>query len=109
MFVIGEVVVEDQIVHERFACNLSECKGACCTLPGGRGAPLEESEVEELQRAYPAARQFLSERHRNYIDEFGMFEDISGTIATTCIDNRDCVFVYYENEVARCAIEQAYH
>ena len=45
MFVIGDVVIEEEIIHERFACDLIKCKGACCTLPGGRGAPLEDEEV----------------------------------------------------------------
>ena len=34
MFVIGEAVVEEEVAHERFACDVVQCKGACCRLPG---------------------------------------------------------------------------
>lgn len=32
-----------------------------------------------------------------------------GDRSVACIDDADCVFVYYENSVAKCAIEKAYH
>ena len=57
MFIIGEATIEEDIGHERFSCDLNRCKGACCTLPGGRGALLDDSEVEEIARAYPSAQK----------------------------------------------------
>ncbi len=108
MFIIGEAVIEDDVARERFACNLAECKGACCTLPGGRGAPLADSELDELQRAAPHALVYLSERHRQTIGREGYMEGVPGSMATVCIDDRDCVFVFYEDGIARCALEKAY-
>src|SRR6267378_137846 len=29
MFLIGEAVVDEEIAHERFTCDLIRCKGAC--------------------------------------------------------------------------------
>lgn len=108
MFIIGETVVERNIATERFACDLSQCEGACCTLPGGRGAPLDDDEVEELHRAYLSARKYLSPKHAWVIDRAGIVEGSLGSFATTCVDKRECVFVFYENGIAKCALEQAY-
>lgn len=109
MFVIGEVMIEEGVAHEHFACDLERCKGACCTLPGGRGAPLVDAEVGQIEEAYAAASKYLPERGRTIIREAGMFDGGPGSYATACIDDRDCVFVYFEGDVACCALEKAYH
>ena len=109
MFVIGEAVIDEQIAHELFACDVLKCKGACCSLPGGRGAPLEESEVQELEQALPFAKKYLSERHLHVIDVRGMIEGAPGNRATVCVEDLDCVFVFYEQGIARCSLEKAYN
>ncbi|HUL43227.1 MAG TPA: DUF3109 family protein [Bacteroidota bacterium] len=108
MFIIGEALIEENIAHERFACDLPQCHGACCTLPGGRGAPLNDDEVVEIQRAFPFAMQYLSSKHLDVIRQNGMVEGSQGNYATACIDDKDCVFVSYEGSIARCALEKAY-
>ena len=108
MFIIGEAVIDDIVGTALFCCDLKKCKGACCTLPGGRGAPLEDDEVVELQKAYPIARQYLSQRTVDAIEGQGIVEGSPGSYATTCIDNRDCVFVYYDADVAKCSLERAF-
>lgn len=108
MFVIGEATIDWNIAEEQFACDLAACKGACCTLAGGRGAPLEDSEVAEIERAFPAASKYLPRDHRNVIERKGMIEGTPGNYATTCIDDRACVFVYYEHDVAKCSLEKAF-
>ena len=37
-----------------------------------------------------------------------MVEGASGSYVTSCIDNRDCVFVHYDGDVAKCSLERAY-
>lgn len=108
MFVIGEVLIEEQIAGARFACDLQRCKGACCTLPGGRGAPLSDDEVARIEDAYPYALKHLSQPHREFIEEIGMVEGAPGSYATACIDDKECVFVFYEDGVARCSLEKAF-
>lgn len=108
MFLIGSAVVEDDVATAFFGCDLQQCKGACCTLPGGRGAPLEDDEVIEIRKAYPYAKEYLSALNVSTIETLGMVEGTSGNYATVCIDRRDCVFVYYEGDVAKCSLERAY-
>ena len=109
MFTIGEAKIEDNIAQERFACDLQQCQGACCTLPGGRGAPLEDAETEELTRVFPVVKKYLSEKHLRIAEQYGVYEGYPGSYATTCVTEKDCVFVFYDNGVARCSIEKAYN
>lgn len=108
MFKVLDVLVDESIATTQFACDLAACQGACCTMPGGRGAPLEEAEVAHIERSTDAALPYLSERNRRTIAAMGAVEGSPGDRATRCIDNRDCVFVFYQGEVAKCALEQAY-
>jgi len=108
MFVIGNVVVDQQVRDAEFCCDLELCKGACCCVEGWRGAPLADSEVAELQAAFPAARAYLPERNLRVIEKEGLFEGSPGDYATVCVDNRECVFVYFDGGIARCSLERAY-
>jgi hypothetical protein len=109
MMIIGEIPVDDAVASQRFSCDLARCKGACCTLEGGRGAPLLDEEKELAERAVPVVRKYLSPRSLNEIASRGAVEGARGSYGTTCIDDRDCVFVYYEGDVAKCSIEAAYN
>ena len=51
----------------------------------------------------------LSEDKKRSIEELGFYEGESGDYATTCIDDKDCVFVYREKGIAKCAIEKAFN
>ncbi len=108
MFIIGEAVIEDEVCDEQFACDVSGCRGACCTLEGGRGAPLEDREVEEIRRAFPAVEDFLPRRSLETIRKVGVVEGRPGDYATPCVESRECVFVYFDRGIARCSFERAY-
>jgi hypothetical protein len=101
--------IDDRISTVYFACDLAKCKGACCTFYGVDGAPLLESELEDIANNLDAAKEYLSESSIKYIETYGYAQrDMSGYLTTQCINNRDCVFVYYEGDIAKCAIEKAY-
>lgn len=108
MMMIGEAVVDDEILHERFSCELEKCRGACCTLPGCRGAPLEDDEIGHLEEVFPMVEKYLPEAHLGIIRLHGLAEGSPGNYATTTVGERECVFVYYEDGIARCSIEKAY-
>ncbi len=108
MLEIQEILIDPMIPAVQFRCNTDRCKGACCTIPGGKGAPLLDNEVDELHRALPAAMKYLSERHREVIRKQGLYEGHSGDYVTTCVDDKACIFVTFEDGVARCALEKAW-
>ncbi|HLF20017.1 MAG TPA: DUF3109 family protein, partial [Bacteroidota bacterium] len=88
--------------------DLNACKGACCTLPGGRGAPLLDSEINEIQKAFPLIQKYLGPDHRHRIEEKGLFEGSDGDYTTPCYKNRACVFVTYEQGIAKCSFEKSF-
>ena len=108
MFVIGEAVIDDAISRVSFQCDLTVCKGACCCIAGGRGAPLEDDEVREIHIALPVISRFLSERSLQALAAQGPVEGRPGDYATTCIGDRACVFVVMQDGIATCAFERAY-
>jgi hypothetical protein len=109
LVVIDNVAVEGSLLTRKFACDLLKCKGACCSLPGGRGAPLLDSELEQIRESLPTVLSILSDDKRVAIQQFGFYEGDPGDYATRCIDDEDCIFVYRENGVAKCAIERAFN
>ncbi len=108
MFIVDEILVGEEIATERFSCDLARCKGACCTLEGGRGAPLLDDEKDLIEKYLPVIRKRLDGRNLDVIRERGVADGYPGNYATTCINDRDCVFVTREAGVARCAIEKSY-
>lgn len=108
MVIIGEAVIDAGVAEARFSCDLDVCKGACCTLEGGRGAPLEDEEVLEIYKAYPIVKRYLDERNIQTIEADGLVDGTPGDYATPCIERRDCVFAYFESGIARCSFEKAY-
>jgi hypothetical protein len=105
---LQETTIDSTIATTRFSCDLARCKGACCTMPGPKGAPLLPDEVEEINKALPVVRKYLSQDHLRCIDEHGPVLSSIGGLTTTCYNFHACVFVTYEEGIAKCAFEKAY-
>ena len=109
MILIGDAVISDDIKDKAFVCDLEKCKGACC-VEGDLGAPLEESELKELEDAYEAVKPYLSPQGLAAIEKQGLYiKDFEDDFSTSTINNKECAFGYYdEDKVLKCGIEQAY-
>ncbi|MCO6446913.1 MAG: DUF3109 family protein [Ignavibacterium sp.] len=108
IFAINDVLVRDEIVEIPFSCDLKKCKGACCTLDSEFGAPIRKDEVEEIEKVLPVVKNYLAQKNIDEIETRGFYEINDGEILINSINNKDCVFSYWENGIARCAIERAY-
>ena len=106
--ILHELLIHDDIPQLRFACDLHRCHGACCTAPGGRGAPLTEEEASLVMEAYPIVKHLLPEAHRDIIDRDGCVERNGGTPALRCHNQRACVFVMFREGIALCALQHAW-
>jgi hypothetical protein len=109
MILIENILLDDALVSTPFLCDTKKCKGACCTVKGGQGAPLLDVEIEAVEHSIAAASNYLSERSKAEIAAYGAYEGTSGEYTTRCIEDADCVFVFYDGDVAKCAIEKAYY
>jgi hypothetical protein len=108
MLEIQQAIIDETIPRVKFACNISACKGSCCTLAGGTGAPLLDDELEQIERAFPIIKSSLPREHLESIAHFGLYEGKPGSYTTMCFNTRACVFVLYEDGIARCAFEKAF-
>ncbi len=109
MIVIGQTIISDDIKDNFFVCNLDKCKGACC-IEGDLGAPLEESELAELENVYDEVAPYLSVEGRAAIEAQGKFiRDYEGDFSTPTINDRECAYAIYDQKgILKCGIEQAY-
>ena len=65
---IGDILVSEEVVTEYFACDYAACKGCCCII-GDSGAPLQEEELEPLERYYEQYAPLMSEQGRAVVRE----------------------------------------
>ena len=106
---IDNIIVRQEILNTAFTCDLDKCKGACCTLESQYGAPLEQSEVKIIEGILPEVLEILSEEKKMEIELNGFWEEKNGSLMIRSLDNKDCVFSFYENGIAGCVIEKLYN
>lgn len=107
---IGDVLVSEDVILEYFACDYEKCKGVCC-IEGDCGAPLDESELEEVERCYDAFSPLMRQQGRDAVARVGFFElDIEGDIVTPVTSvERDCAYTHYDADGnCLCAIEKCF-
>ena len=109
MILVENTVISDDIKEQFFVCDLEKCKGACC-VEGDLGAPLEPSELEMLEDAYPEVTPYLSQEGIDAIEKEGLYiKDFEGDYSTTTIGGKECAFAVYDGQgILKCGIEQAY-
>ena len=108
IFAINDVLVRDEIVDIPFSCDLKKYKGACCTLESELGAPVKKEEIEVIEKILPVIKNYLTQTNIDEIEENGFYEVKDGEMMITSVNNRDCVFSFFDNGIAKCAIERAY-
>ena len=112
---IGDILVSEDVVMEYFACDYATCRGAC-GIAGDSGAPLDERELEGLERDYPAYCGYMTPQGRAAVDAKGFFEvDRDDDIVTPLMapgtpgaQDLPCAFCHFgEAGECLCAIEMA--
>jgi hypothetical protein len=105
---IEKVLVRPEIMETNFSCDLEKCKGACCTIESEFGAPLLEEEIPIIEEILETVFPYLPGEHATSIKKHGFYNRKDGEAMTRSINNRECVFVYFDNGIAKCSIEKAY-
>lgn len=108
MSLLEGVIYDKKDLSRPFKCDLTKCKGACCTIEGDFGAPLKASELKEIDDILPKVLPLLPEKAKKVIENQGWWKKENGRYYTNVVDRRECVFTYFENGVAKCAIERSY-
>jgi hypothetical protein len=110
MIAIDDILISDQIVEEQFVCDLNKCKGGCC-VDGDAGAPLENSELQELNEVYDSLLPYLSKESKAVLKTEGkyLYDKEFGWVTPT-IGNGMCAYGIVDKKgIVKCGIEQAYN
>lgn len=110
MLIIGDKLVDPDILTEHFKCNLNACKGACC-VEGDFGATLAEGEVEILEQIKEDIKPYMTDDGIQYMEEHGVstYYDEPKFVGTPVLKDGACIYLNYnEMGIALCGIEQAH-
>ena len=61
MVQIKDTLVSDELFTRKFVCDLAKCKGICC-VEGDSGAPVDENEKAEMERALPSVMPYRARK-----------------------------------------------
>jgi hypothetical protein len=104
---LGDKIISTQIFEKKFVCNLNQCKGACC-VEGDAGAPLNWEEVKIIQQDLEKIKPFMRQEGIEVVEKSDVYYlDQEYEPVTSLVNEKECVFVQFENGIAKCAIEQA--
>ena len=108
MIIVSGVLVSDELIDNHFCCDIEKCQGECC-IEGDVGAPLDPLEIGDLEDAFPFVKKYLTEEGLQKIENDGVFDnDFDGDFVTPLLKDEACAYVYYEKDIAKCAIEKAF-
>ncbi|MCD6179760.1 MAG: DUF3109 family protein [Bacteroidales bacterium] len=108
MISIGNTIISEEVIKKQFSCDLSKCHGDCC-VEGDAGAPLDVDEISQLEDYIDRILPYMTDKGREVIKKNGVYDyDEDGELVTPLVNDRECAFVYFENNIALCAIEKAY-
>lgn len=105
---VGNILVRKEVAETHFKCDLLKCKGACCTFESHYGAPVTWTEVEKIESLLSKVIDYIPAEHKQVIKEEGFYEVKKDEPLLKSFQNKACVFVYYEKEIAKCALEKAF-
>jgi hypothetical protein len=108
MIQIGDKLISFDLFEKKFCCHLSECMGNCCVY-GQSGAPIEESERDQLVIDLPKLIPYLKPSGYDAVKTQGVaVKDLDGDLVTPLIEGEECAFSIEKDGITFCAIEKAW-
>lgn len=110
MIIIDNKLISDEVVEEKFVCDLSKCKGGCCE-EGDAGAPLEKEELDLLLDSFDESKQYMSREGLNEVEKNGKYryDKYFGWVTPT-INGGICAYgIKDKSGGILCAFEQAFN
>ena len=110
MIAIDNILVSDEVVEEKFVCDLTKCKGGCCE-DGDAGAPLEVEELNHLINFVDVVKEYMTAEGIKEIEKSGkyIYNQEFGWVTPT-VNGKICAYGYRDKQgIIKCAIEQAYN
>lgn len=108
MISLPPALITDDLKEVFFCCDMVKCKGACC-VEGDAGAPLEEEEISLLDDYLDEIIPYMTPEGIEEIERLGVFDyDAEGKFVTPLIEGMECAYIFFDEGIARCAIEKAF-
>lgn len=109
MIIINSILVDQEILTEKFVCDLQKCKGACC-VEGDAGAPLEIDELSIIDDIQEKVKPYITKEGAKELDKNGgyVLDEEDRKFKTNLINKGPCVYINYENGISYCGIEKAW-
>lgn len=108
MIVFGNYIISEDLITEKFFCDINRCKGMCC-VEGDGGAPLTEEEINYLEKNLDKILKYLSDNSIKTISSRGFYYIDSENEPVTQLNNgKECVFATFQDGIVKCAIQLAY-
>ena len=109
MIAIRNTFVSEDIIEKKFVCDLNACKGGCC-VKGDYGAPLEDDELEIMEKIYDKVKPYIPASGIEAIEKQGKYLRYERKEwVTPLVKGKECAYTYFDNGIAKCAIEKAYY
>ena len=109
MIAIGKTLISEEVIEKQFVCDLNACKGACC-VKGDYGAPLEDEELPMLDAVYEKVKPYMRKEGIAAVEKQGKYLRYEEKEwVTPLVKEKECAYVYFEDTIAKCAIEKAYY
>jgi hypothetical protein len=105
---LNNIIIDDRIFEVKFSCDLSRCKGACCTVHGTLGAPIIQAEIADIKNVLEDIKVYLDEKNIKVIKDEGFYIEYCGRLYLNNINDRECVFSFYKNGIAKCSFQEAF-
>lgn len=108
MLKIDHTIISLDLLDQKFVCNITKCKGACCRY-GDSGAPLEEDEGKKIEKNFQKIKPYLRKEGLLTIEKRGaIIKDDDGDLVTPLIEGKECAYTYIVDGIYRCGIEKAW-
>lgn len=110
MIAIDNVLVSDDVIEEKFVCDLHKCKGGCCE-DGDAGAPLEKEEMKFIKESYNLVKPYMTAQGLAEVNKTGKFSyDREFGWVTPTINGGLCAYGFRDKQgIIKCAFEAAYN
>ena len=111
MILIEEILISDEVLENKFVCNLNACKGACC-VEGDYGAPLEKKELDIIKALLPELKPYLDHASIEAIEENGFYTQNSSNqkYETALMPDGACVLMGRDAlGITYCSLEKLFN
>jgi hypothetical protein len=110
MIAVHGVLVSEELLEEKFVCDLLKCKGACC-VEGEGGAPITPEEKNIISDNWSHYKEYLDTAGIEAAEkqQFGLIDEEGEWVTPLIGKHGRCAYSKIDDRgIAKCGLEQAF-